>query len=126
MTDDFIDSFFSFAHPRFGVFDDAVVWQRLANPDAYGGPLSHQIIATMIAFGARFSDHPVLVADREECIARDKAAGGGVNAVVPRSRIGQLLVIRSREVVEENKSHRVICLDNAKVLFLLETTLARE
>ena len=95
---------------------------RIASPDMHPeGPLPHNLLAVAIAFGARFSEHPAIDKDREECTARDKR-----HDLRTRSRMVQLLVIRAREVAETWKTHRIRSLDNVRVLVLLETMSARE
>ena len=100
---------------------------RLSSPDTHpDGPVPHNLLAVAIAFGGRFSDHGIINSDREECMTRDEADQGRPGRVPPRSRLVQLLVIRAREVVEVQKTHRMASLGNVQVLILLEHLLARE
>jgi hypothetical protein len=104
------------------MFDPIDIRARIASPDTHpDGPLPHALLAVAIAFGARFSDHPAINKDREECTSKD-----GRHDRRMRSRIVQLLVIRAREVAEARKTHRVRSLDNVRVLVLLESMTARE
>lgn len=83
------------------------------------------MLAVAIAFGSRFSAHPIINDDREECMGRDEVAYGAGKRP-PRSRIVQLLVIRAREVVEAQKTYRIGNLNNVQVLFYTEFLVARE
>lgn len=115
-----IDSFFTIVDPRLPILDGHQLLARFQAPTTDPrGPLPHGLLAVVLAFGARFIDHPVFRADREECTARD------VNGP-PRSRLVQLLVVRAREVAEMNKVFRVPSLANAQTLILLEALMCRE
>lgn len=126
LTDDLVESFFSIVHPRFAMYDPVAIRARLAAPDTHqDGPLPHNLLAVAIAVGARFSDHPVISADRTACRDRD-VRQYGEGKCPPRSRLVQMLVIRAREVVEVNKTHRIACLNNVQVLILAEAMCGRE
>lgn len=75
-------------------------------------PLPHALLATVIAWGAKFSEHPLLVHDRE------------TNA--GRSRICRILSRRAREVSEGEKIHRLPTYDNVIIALLLEPLQSRE
>ena len=72
-----------------------------------------------LAWGARFSESNILVADREEMTARDSKR-------VSRCRVIQLLVIRAREVGEVWKAFRNGTMDNVILGILMEPLLARK
>ena len=75
-------------------------------------PLPHALLATVIAWGAKFSEHPLLVHDRE--------TNSG------RSRICRILTRRAREVSEGEKIHRLPTFDNVIIALLLEPLQSRE
>jgi hypothetical protein len=75
-------------------------------------PLPHALLATVIAWGAKFSEHPLLVHDR------DTNAG--------RSRICRILTRRAREVSEGEKIHRLPSFDNVIIALLLEPLQSRK
>ena len=103
------------------MLDPASFRARFAAPDAHpDGPLPHNLVAVIMAFGSRFSDHPIIAHDRDEFTARDNHQDDR-----SRSRIVQLLVIRAREIAEATKTHRVASIDNVQVLILLESLCAR-
>lgn len=105
------------------MLDPVSIRARLASPDTHPeGPVPHGLLAVMMAFGARFSDHAVINTDREECMDRDERAFGAGQRP-PRSRITQLLVIRAREVVEIQKTHRIATMTNIQILVLAELML---
>ena len=70
------------------------------------------LVATVLAWGAKFSEHPLLVADRE--------AGGG------QSRLARMLVNRAREVAEAEKVHRISSVDHVVIALLIEPLQSRE
>jgi hypothetical protein len=117
-----IDAFFTIVDPRLPILDAHAFLARFQAPTTpeAGGPLPHGLLAVVLAFGARFIDHDVFRADREECTARDIEGTG-----CPRSRLVQLLVIRAREVAEMNKSCRNATLANAQAMMLLEGLLGQ-
>jgi hypothetical protein len=122
LADDLIETFFSIVHIRHPCLDPISFRERLHAPDTHPlGHLSHAFLAVTICLGARFSDNMVIAADREEMTERDNDPQGR-----SRSRIVQMLVIRSREVVEVCKILRKRSLENAQVLTLMESNLARE
>lgn len=120
LADDLIETFFSIAHIRFPILDQQTFRERFSQPDTHPlGPMSHAMLATAIALGARFSDNPVITTDRAEVSARETG---------PRSwsRMVHLLVIRAREVAEVNKCHRIATVENCQSLTLIEVLLGRE
>ena len=70
------------------------------------------LLATVIAWGAKFSEHPLLVADRQ-------GAGG-------QSRLARMLVMRAREVAEAEKVHRISTVDHIVIALLIEPLQNRE
>lgn len=109
------------------MLDPVNIRARLSAPDTHpDGPVPHNLLAVAIAFGGRLSEHSIVNADREECMTRDEASYGGAGRMPPRSRLAQLLIIRAREVVEVQKTHRIGSLGNSQVLVMLESLLARE
>ncbi|KZW00922.1 hypothetical protein EXIGLDRAFT_719996 [Exidia glandulosa HHB12029] len=68
--------------------------------------LQPALLATVLAWGAKFAEHPILSQDRQ--------ANGG------RSRIARSLVRKAREVAESEKIHRWPTADNVVVALLLE------
>ncbi|KAG8772426.1 hypothetical protein FRC15_002745 [Serendipita sp. 397] len=69
-------------------------------------PLPPSLLVTVIAWGAKFSEHPLLVHDR--------AMNAG------KSRLSRLITKRAREVAEGEKVHRVPSCDNVIIALLLE------
>ncbi|KZT42624.1 hypothetical protein SISSUDRAFT_1116876 [Sistotremastrum suecicum HHB10207 ss-3] len=74
-----------------------------ADPDRTVHPA---LLAIVLAWGAKFSEHPILVQDRTE--------NGG------RSCIAQTLLSKSREVAEAEKVHRVATPDHIVTALLME------
>jgi hypothetical protein len=69
-------------------------------------PIHPALLATVIAWGAKFSEHPLLVQDRE-----------GANG---QSRLARTLVNRAREVAEAEKVHRISTVDHVVIALLIE------
>lgn len=66
----------------------------------------------MIAWGAKFSEHPLLLADRQR--------NGG------QSLLARILVDRCREIAEATKVHRIPHKDHVVIALLIETMQCRE
>ncbi|KAH7921905.1 hypothetical protein BV22DRAFT_1071424 [Leucogyrophana mollusca] len=64
------------------------------------------LIATVLAWGAKFSEHPLLVADRER--------NGG------QSHLAKAMIERTRELAESLKVHRIPTSDNVVIALLIE------
>jgi hypothetical protein len=119
LAEDLLETFLSIVHIRFPILDPEDVRTRFASPDTHpNGPLSHALLAVSLAFGARFSDNPAISSDRAEISMRE--AGERT-----RSRIVQLMVVRTREVCEVRKIHRIVTNENCATLVLLEPLLGR-
>jgi hypothetical protein len=120
LADELLDSFFSIAHIRYPLLDPSQYREQFNDPDLHpNGPLYHPLLAVALAWGARFSENHILLADREEISARDPKA-------VQRCRMVQLLVIRAREVGEGWKVFRSARMDNVIFGILMDPLLARE
>lgn len=118
-----MESFFSIVHPRFALWDPLALRARICDPDSHpDGPVSDPMLALILAWGSRYSDHNVIVDDREEVSLRYAEGTTGKT----RSRIVQLLVLRCREVMEVNKVHRGPTLENAQLLLMAESMLSRK
>ncbi|KLT46287.1 hypothetical protein CC85DRAFT_59374 [Cutaneotrichosporon oleaginosum] len=118
VAQDLIDTFFQVVHSRLPILEEPEFRTLYLDPDAaMGGPLSPALLAVVLAFGARFTEHATFVADREEISGREGDPG--------RSRMTQLLVIRAREIVEASKAFRVATLVNAQTLMILEGLLGQ-
>ena len=125
MAEKFFEHVFFIQRARFASLDRARLRARFAFPDGHPeGPIPDNLLAVMIAFGSRFTPLDTLDLDREECMDRDEMNGRVQRP--PRSRIVQLVMIRTREVVEVQKTHRIPSLENIQVLSFMETLLARE
>lgn len=85
------------------------------------------LLATVLAWGAKFSEHPLIVADRTSSpsisIEEDglglNGSGGGEVLIGP-SRFARTLVNRAREVAEAEKVHRVSTVDHVVIALLIE------
>lgn len=84
---------------------DKNVRHRWHNPQSSKGPLPNIAIALILAWGARFSEHPIIVQDREEC-------SRGLPNGRKRSRIVELLTFRYERIVELDALYRVYNVQN--------------
>ncbi|PVG00244.1 hypothetical protein CPB86DRAFT_701823 [Serendipita vermifera] len=113
LANDLVEVYFQICHSRMPLFSPTEFRNRLQaylrptsalDPNIL--PLPPALLATVIAWGAKFSEHPLLVHDRE------------MNA--GRSRICRILTRRAREVAEGEKIHRLPSIDNLINALLLE------
>ncbi|KAH9985531.1 hypothetical protein BJV77DRAFT_1071377 [Russula vinacea] len=65
------------------------------------------LMATVVAWGAKFSEHPLLVADR-------------LNSPTRQSGLAKTLIVRAREVAEALKVHRVPAAEHVVIALLIE------
>ena len=120
MADELLDSFFQITHIRYPLLDQDQFRVQFNDPDTHpDGAIYHPLLAVAIAWGARFSESNILVADRAEMTARDQKG-------VSRCRMVQLLVIRAREVGEVWKAFRSPKMDNVLLGILMEPLIARK
>ena len=69
-------------------------------------------MATVVAWGAKFSEHPLLVADR-------------LNSSTRQSGLAKTLIVRAREVAEALKVHRVPAAEHVVIALLIEPLQSR-
>jgi len=70
------------------------------------------LVATVLAWGSKFSEHPLLVSDR-------KRPGG-------QSLLAKALVDRARDLAEALKVHRVSSADHVVICLLIEPLQSRQ
>ncbi|WRT67323.1 uncharacterized protein IL334_004293 [Kwoniella shivajii] len=122
LADDLIDTFFSIVRPRIPLVNQRLFRERYTSPhDHPSGHIPHPLLAIVLAWGAKFSEHPTISADREECSSRDGDSFRGRQ----RSRLVSLIIIRTREIAERNKITRIPNMENTLSCFLLENLLGR-
>lgn len=87
----------------------------LPGPGSSGSqrPIHRPLLACLLAWGSKFSDHALLVMDRQQ-VSRE----GNPNPL--RSNISRLLVDRAREVAEQEKVFRIAKPENVVVCLLME------
>ncbi|KAF8133637.1 hypothetical protein EV363DRAFT_1397058 [Boletus edulis] len=113
---DLVEVYFQIVHTRLPLLNPPQFRARL-NLQATGQrpilngkqeePLHPALIATVIAWGAKFSEHPLLVADRQR--------NGG------QSLLARTLIDRCRETAEATKVHRIPHKDHVVIALLIET-----
>lgn len=118
MALELLESYFTIVHTRLPILDAHQFIASFRSPGAEGTTaVSHGLLAVVLAFGAKFTEHASFVADREEASERDGREG---------SRLVKLLAVRAREVLETNKAHRIPTMENVQALILMEAVAARE
>ena len=70
------------------------------------------LVATVIAWGAKFSEHPLFIADRHR--------NGG------QSAFAKVLINRTRDLAEDMKVHRIPNADHVVISLLIEPLQSRE
>ena len=109
---DLVEVYFQICHTRLPLLNPTQFRSRLKlalEPGPASDPsekLHPALLATVIAWGAKFSEHPLLVADR--------AGNDG------QSRLARTLVNRAREVAEAEKVHRISSVDHVVIGLLIE------
>jgi hypothetical protein len=122
-----VEVFFQIVHTRIPLLNPAQFRTRLklqaasasnnptskppALPDN-SKPLHPALVATVIAWGTKFSEHPLLVADRRRPSRQ--------------SRMAAALIDRARELAESLKVHRIPSADNVVISLLIEPLQCRE
>nr|GAT58784.1 predicted protein [Mycena chlorophos] len=107
---DLVEVFFQIVHTRMPLLNPDQFRSRLRlQPGDSSVPdevLHPALVATVIAWGTKFSEHPLLVADRQR-------VGG-------QSLLAKTLIDRSRDLAEALKVHRIPSSDHVVIGLLLE------
>jgi hypothetical protein len=119
---DLVEVFFQIVHSRLPLLNPAqfrlrlglqdLSHSRLPGSDLSDKPLHPALVATVIAWGSKFSEHPLLIADR-------KRRSGP-------STLSKALIDRARELAENMKVHRKPTPDNVVIALLIEPLQCRE
>ncbi|KAG2009870.1 hypothetical protein CC2G_012747 [Coprinopsis cinerea AmutBmut pab1-1] len=114
---DLVEVFFQIVHTRLPLLNPAQFRNRLGitaknkPPEPHSlnhdsRPLHPALVATVVAWGSKFSEHPLLVADR-------KRPSG-------QSLLAKTLVDRARDLAEALKVHRIPSSDHVVISLLIE------
>jgi hypothetical protein len=113
---DLVEVFFQIVHLRIPLLNPTQFRVRLnlqALPQQGSQrPLHPALVATVLAWGAKFSEHPLLVADR-------RRPGG-------QSNLAKALVDRARDLAESMKVHRMPTAENVVIALLIEPLQPRQ
>lgn len=141
-----LETYFSTVHIRYPILDPQEFSQRFHHHSTEtGGPPSDVLIAVLLAWGAKFSTHPIILADRREAAneelsptqvqkrtaANERADGkkrngeasvntNNRNKGIGRSRIAEDLIVKAQEVLDRNKAHRIATMDNTKAALIIQ------
>lgn len=106
---DLVEVFFQIVHTRIPLLNPAQFRNRLQlslSQPSGKNPLHPALVATVLAWGAKFSEHPLLVADR-------RRPGG-------QRLLAQELIDRARNLAEALKVHRIPTPDHVVIGLLIE------
>ncbi|KAI0301161.1 hypothetical protein B0F90DRAFT_1911917 [Multifurca ochricompacta] len=113
---DLVEVYFQVVHTRLPFLNPTHFRARLnqfsCTRRRRGGPLHPALMATVVAWGAKFSEHPLLVADR-------------LNSSSRQSSLAKTLIVRAREVAEALKVHRVPAAEHVVIALLIEPLQSR-
>ncbi|KJA24069.1 hypothetical protein HYPSUDRAFT_136753 [Hypholoma sublateritium FD-334 SS-4] len=108
---DLVEVFFQIVHTRLPLLNPEQFRSRLQLQPSQSPintpPLHPALVATVLAWGTKFSEHPLLVADRR------RPSG--------QSLLAKTLVDRARDLAEALKVHRVPTFDHVVISLLIET-----
>uniref|UniRef100_A0A8H8CMA0 Zn(2)-C6 fungal-type domain-containing protein n=1 Tax=Psilocybe cubensis TaxID=181762 RepID=A0A8H8CMA0_PSICU len=107
---DLVEVFFQIVHTRLPLLNPEQFRTRLqlqgSAVSSNTPPLHPALVATVLAWGTKFSEHPLLVADR-------RRPGG-------QSLLAKTLIDRARDLAEALKVHRIPSSDHVVISLLLE------
>ncbi|TFK40606.1 hypothetical protein BDQ12DRAFT_679740 [Crucibulum laeve] len=107
---DLVEVFFQIVHTRLPLLNPAQFRNRLQLQSSAiptnDKPLHPALVATVLAWGTKFSEHPLLVADR-------RRPGG-------QSLLAKILIDRARDLAEALKVHRIPSADHVVIALLIE------
>lgn len=110
--------FFQIVHTRLPLLNPAQFRSRLqlyptnSNSNNNEKPLHPALVATVLAWGSKFSEHPLLLADR-------RRRGG-------QSLLAKALIDRARDLAEALKVHRVASTEHVVIGLLIEPLQNRQ
>ncbi|KAM6494197.1 hypothetical protein JOM56_010558 [Amanita muscaria] len=109
---DLVEVFFQIVHTRIPLLNPVQFRSRLQLTSPTGEKSLHPaLVATVLAWGSKFSEHPLLIADR-------KRHDG-------HSLLAKTLVDRARDLAEALKVHRVPSSDHVVICLLIEPLQSR-
>ncbi|PWN41208.1 hypothetical protein IE81DRAFT_315545, partial [Ceraceosorus guamensis] len=144
LCNDLVDTYFKLVHIRYPVLDAEAFLQKYRE----GNP-PDVLLAVILAWGAKYSESPIIVADRKETAAqltprqqqrraaaahaegkdavmarsqpvRDVSVPPEPHSLLGRSRIAEDLIVKAQEVLDRNKAHRIATMDNAKACLIIQ------
>jgi hypothetical protein len=110
-----VEVFFQIVHTRIPLLNPAQFRSRLQlslSQSSGKNPLHPALVATVLAWGAKFSEHPLLVADR-------RRLGG-------QRLLAKELIDRARNLAEALKVHRIPTPDHVVIGLLIEPLQSRQ
>lgn len=112
-----MEVYFQIVHTRIPLLNPAQFRERLqhglsrSQNNIEPQPLHPALVATVLAWGTKFSEHPLLVADR-------RRPGG-------QSLLAKTLIDRARDLAEALKVHRIPKFDHVVIGLLIEPLQSR-
>lgn len=114
LASDLVETYFQIVHIRLPLLDPSLFRRSFHDPDGPDGPPCWPILAGVLAWGAKFSEHSIIAKDREECSV-------GLQGERKRSRLIQMVAVRAQSVAEICKVYRVPSLENVQACLLLNS-----
>jgi len=111
-----VEIYFQIVHSRLPLLNPAQFRNRLrlhlSSTPPSEEPLHPALVATVIAWGTKFSEHPLLTADR--------------NCHKGQSLLSKMIIDRTRDLAEALKVHRLPTPDHVVIGLLIETLQSRK
>lgn len=111
-----MEVFFQIVHTRLPLLNPAQFRDRLQLHQSTSSnnkePLHPALVATVLAWGTKFSEHPLLVADRQR--------------PGHQSLLAKTLIDRARDLAEALKVHRIPKTDHVVIGLLIEPLQSRK
>ncbi|EEB97347.1 hypothetical protein MPER_03353, partial [Moniliophthora perniciosa FA553] len=109
---DLVEVYFKIVHSRLPLLiPTSFLRLQLSSNSGTEKPLHPALVATVIAWGSKFSEHQLLTADR--------STHGG------QGHLSKTLIDRARDLAEALKVHRVPNADHVVIALLIETLQSR-
>ena len=113
---DLVEVFFQIVHTRIPILNPEQFRSRLqlqtSTPLANIPPLHPALVAVILAWGTKFSEHPLLIADRTRPNGQ--------------SLMAKTLIDRARDLAEALKVHRIPSSEHVVIALLIEPLQSRE
>ncbi|CED85154.1 Zn(2)-C6 fungal-type DNA-binding domain [Phaffia rhodozyma] len=118
LAKDLVESYIMIVQIRVPLIDPEFIRSQL-DPDESNKHSSNVLMAVVLAYGAKFSEHQIIIDDREETTLMNAQRDGRETGRM-KSRLVSLLTARAQEVLETHRIYRVASLENVQAALLME------